>query len=515
MSKVVLNEVDDLNAVLSITIEKKDYLAKLNSQLEKYRKEAHMKGFRKGKTPLSVVQKLYGKSLLGEIINEKISTELQDFLESGAVEVAAYPIPVEDHQNLDFDLKSLDDFTFEFSIGKLVMPEVKGLSAEDTYEDLKLEPSAEEIGEQWKEIQKSVAAKEDKTGPIEEGDKISLVIPSLFFDQDALPETPEGEEEKTEEVEAIAVNENEEVVEVTDKDLEEAYEEDEEEEDYDEEDEDDDDLENSFSILVNDIYDEKLKQEFLSKSVGDKLTIDLRLLENQDESFIKRYYLKDEAFEVAPEYEVEIVSASRQVIPEINQELFDKVFGEGEVQSKEAADAKIAADFRQATQGQLDALLLEIVRRSLLEKNTFALPEDFLRRWLKLNNEKMSDARVEKEFPKFLESLRWSHIKNKILKDAGTEITREEILEVFRKQIMSYFGGGLPAGMESFVNNYAQQMMEKEENVRGAINQLEDQKLVYLIRANTNLLETKLTFEEFKEKIKSFNATLAAEEEEE
>lgn len=516
MSKVVLNEVDELNAVLSITIEKKDYLARLNSQLEKYRKEAHMKGFRKGKTPMSVVQKMYGKSLLGDIINEKISLELQDFLESGAVEVAAYPIPVEDHPNFDFDAKSLDDYTFDFSIGKLVMPELKGFSAEDIYEEFKVLPSDEDVSQQWVEIQKSAATQVDKTGSIEAGDKITLMIPDLIPQEEDLEEVLEAEDvEKATDLEAedTAGEEDYELLEAEEENDHE--DEDEDYDDYEEEDDDEEEAIDSFSILVNDIYDEDLKQEFLSKSLGDTLIIDLRLLENQDDDYIKKYYLYNKEEHVAANYEVKIVGISSRVVPELNQELFDKVFGEGEVQSKEEADAKIVEDFKKALQSQSDVLLIDAVRKALLEKNNFPLPEPFLKRWLKVNNEGISDAKLEREFPDFLESLRWSHIKGKLFKDAGIEITREEILEVLRKQIRSYFGGGLPQGMESFVNNYAEQMMEKEESLRPAVNQVENEKFLYLIRSNVNLKETHLGFEEFKEKIQAFNEAYSNEEEEE
>ena len=87
MPKVVREDIDNLNSVLTVAIQKEDYLPKFNSELNKYRREAHMKGFRKGKTPLSVIRKMYGKPILGEIVNEILNKEISEFLSNDEIQI--------------------------------------------------------------------------------------------------------------------------------------------------------------------------------------------------------------------------------------------------------------------------------------------------------------------------------------------------------------------------------------------------------------------------------------------
>ncbi|MCB0548779.1 MAG: trigger factor family protein, partial [Phaeodactylibacter sp.] len=117
MPKVVREDIDNLNAVLTVTLEKEDYESKFNSELSKYRKQAHMKGFRKGKTPLSVLKKMYGKSVLADVINEMLQKELYGYLTGENINILGQPLPSDSQEPIDFELRELHDYTFKFDLG--------------------------------------------------------------------------------------------------------------------------------------------------------------------------------------------------------------------------------------------------------------------------------------------------------------------------------------------------------------------------------------------------------------
>ena len=109
MSKVVREDTGDLTATITVQLERSDYEPKLNTELKKYREKAHMKGFRKGKTPMSVIRKMYGKGVLAEVINDLLQKELFDFIDQEKLSLLGQPLPDEGQPQVDFDLQNLND----------------------------------------------------------------------------------------------------------------------------------------------------------------------------------------------------------------------------------------------------------------------------------------------------------------------------------------------------------------------------------------------------------------------
>ena len=111
MPKVVREDIDTLNASLTISISREDYAPTFEQELKKYRDKAHIKGFRKGKTPMSFLKKAYGQSVLSEVINEMLQKELITFMQEDPAAYLGQPIPSEDQPPIDFDVKELEDYT--------------------------------------------------------------------------------------------------------------------------------------------------------------------------------------------------------------------------------------------------------------------------------------------------------------------------------------------------------------------------------------------------------------------
>jgi trigger factor len=172
MSKVVREDIDNLNAVVTVTLEKSDYMPKFQAELNKYRKQGQMKGFRKGRTPLSVIKKMYGKSILAELINNQLQQELYGYLQQEDIKFLGQPLPAEGQDLIDFDLKNLEDFEFKFDLGLAPEFEVQGL--EDNYEKLAVDVKDELVTEELEALQKRNGKQTPVEEAIEENDMLKI-----------------------------------------------------------------------------------------------------------------------------------------------------------------------------------------------------------------------------------------------------------------------------------------------------------------------------------------------------
>ena len=466
MPKVVREDIDNLNTVLTVTLEKADYEPKFNSELSKHRKQAQMKGFRKGKTPVSILKKMYGKSVLVEVINEVLQKELSGYLAGEDLRILGQPLPSKDQEPLDFELKELHDYTFKFDLGLAPEFEVQGVGPDSTFEKIEVEATEEMIDEELEAARKRHGERQFVEEDIRENDMVKLLAKEL-----------DGEEIKEEGVES------------------------------------------EFSVLVSAISNEEAKQQLLSGKKGDAFRFNLfELEEEKDEKYVRKYFLElsdDDEREVGQHYEVTVEEVSRIVPAELNQEFFDKFFGEGEVASEEEARDKIREQIEKFYNGQSEALLFRDMQEKLMELNEMELPEGFLKRWMKSSNEKLDDEAIEKEYGAFAKNLQWSLIRSKLIKRFGVEVRQEEVFETLKNQVRSYFGG-VATGMEHIVESTAGRLMEDKKQVEQAYEKILSDKIFDAVAAEVTVEVKKTSLEEFESIVaKAREESAAANREEE
>lgn len=446
MSKIVREDIDNLNAVLSITLEKADYEPRLNSELQKYRQKASFKGFRKGKTPTKMVKKLVGKSVLGDIINELIQQEMLSYLTKDEINILGQPIPSKDQPPLDFDLNDLQNYEFKFDLGLSPDFEVEGLSRETTMEKYVVNIPDEQVEE---ELQANRRRFGGRIYPeeIQDGDFLKLSIKQL--------ENGSVKEEG---------------------------------------------IESEFSLLVESIADEAVKQEVIGKKLGDTLTLNLLTLEkDRDEAYVRKYYLnmtEDDEREIGQDYEATIEEISRIESAALDQDFFNKVFGEGEVSSEEEAREKIRKLIRSRYDREAEGLMFRDLQDLLMEKNQPELPDAFLKRWLVATNENVSEAEIDDAYEGFSKSLRWNLVRNKLLQRFELSVSPEEIMDAFRMRVLSYFGNS-PYANADFVNSMAQRLMEDEKQMEQVREELLDDKLYEAMAAEITVQENPIEIEAF------------------
>lgn len=455
MPKVVREDIDNLNAVLTVTLEKSDYESKYNAELSKYRKQGQMKGFRKGKTPLSVIKKMYGKAILADAVNEKLQSTLYEYLTEGDISILGQPIPSDSQEPIDFDTKELIDFVFKFDLGIAPEFEVKGL--DDSFEKLAVEVADEMIAEDLESLRKRLGERIHPEDDIQDNDIIKF----------------SAKEKGTEEG-----------------------------------------LETEFSILMSSITEAAQKQ-LLPLKKGDSIDLNVFELEvDRNEEYVRKYLLNlkdDDEREVNADFECTIIEVSRVAPAELNQDFFDQAFGEGEVSSEEEAREKIKEGINSYYDTQAEALLSRDIQEKLIEANELELPNEFLKRWMKASNEGVSEEVIEKEYPNFSKNLQWSLIRSKLAKEHEVKVEEGDVMDYFRNSIRNYFSGqGMMAGIEQIVDSTAMRMMEDEEQYERAYSEVMTDKLFKALSAAVSVEKKVISKEDFEKEVADARAAAAA-----
>lgn len=451
MSTVARADVDNLNTLVTVTIEKQDYVQKFETELSKYRQKAHMKGFRKGKTPLSVLKKMYGKSILADVVNELLQQKLFEYIQENNIQYLGQPMPSETQEPVDFDLGELKDFEFIFELG--LMPEFKltGLDKESIFQLQEVELDEKIIDEEMDNARKRFGERQEVEDNIDENDVVTFEAKELASD------TPkEGG------------------------------------------------IHSEFSTLVSKIADEEIRKSVLSMKKGDTLTADIYKLEgDKDAAFVNRYFLNLEEGAEGPEnsnFELTIKEISRVTPATMDQEFFDKVFGPGQVSTEEEAREKIREEIASHYIKQSEALLFRDFQNHLMDSNNIPLPDTFLKKWLAVSNENLSEEQLNKEYPFFAKNLQWTLIKNKLAAQFGIRVSREEIITQFKNRILSYLGGGSGAFNDEMLNGIAERMMtEDQKEVEKMSEEILSDKVFDVVKEHVTVNNTKVSLEAFQE----------------
>ena len=175
MSKVVRTDTDALNAVLTITIPKEEYLDKVQKEIKKYSQKASMKGFRPGKTPQSLVKKMYGTQFLMDSVNETVRKELGDYLESDKSSLMGEPLPSDDQPKFQLDLKNPVDLVFKFDIGLVPQFDIKGLDGAN-YSRYSVKIADDVIDAELEKARTNAGEENEVTDTIQDNDLLNLKI---------------------------------------------------------------------------------------------------------------------------------------------------------------------------------------------------------------------------------------------------------------------------------------------------------------------------------------------------
>ncbi|OIP84883.1 MAG: trigger factor [Porphyromonadaceae bacterium CG2_30_38_12] len=442
---IVRKDIDQVNLTLTVEITKSDYAENVDKKIREYRKKANIPGFRPGMVPASLVKKMYGKAIIAEEINKLVSDELFKYIRENKINMLGEPMPNEDDQKtINFDTQEEFELTFDVAVA----PDFDvALSKNDTIPNYSIAVSDEMIDNQVK-THTSRYGKYIQEELVEEKDMV----------KGALLELANG-----------IVNEN--GIKLDDATLTPSY-----------------------------IKDEAQKALFVGATIGSVITFNPQLAfqsEVEISSLLK--ISKEEAKNITADFQITVEGITRYHEAEINQELFDKVYGEGIVSNEAEFRAKIKEGILETLSNDSDYKFGEDARNVLLAKfDHLVFPENMLKRWLLESNEKMTAEAVEDEYPKIISDLKWQLVKDKLVKANEIKVEAEDITLYARKIAAAQFAQYGMVGMgDDILDNYAKDMLKKEDTVKGIAERVAENKIFQIIK-NTVSLDTKeVTVEEF------------------
>lgn len=441
-------DIDANNAVLSVNIEKNDYAEKVEKQLREYRKKASMPGFRPGMVPLGLLKKMYGKSITGEQINELVSNALYNYINDNKINVLGNPLASENQTEIDFETPENFEFLFELGIA----PEVKiELSQKDKvpYYEIKVEE---------KDIDNAIKSYAGRFGKYE---KVDSFGDNDMLKGDLLELDSEG---KIMEDKGIHI--------------------------------DDAVLFPKYAMKGS----PKEQKLFEGKKVGETVVFNpQKAIDNEQEIASLLKISKDYVKNITADFKFIIKEITRFEEAQINQDLFDKTFGEGTVKSENEFRKKISENIVSGYTQDADYKLGIDIRNLLMKQHeNLTFPEKFLKRWLKTQKETLTDESIEDEYPKLVTDLTWQLIKNQIIEDNKIEIKKEDIENEARKigraQFVQY---GIYNIENEVIDNYVKDMLKKDEYVRQIVGRITEDKVIAVVRSKISLENTKISYEEF------------------
>jgi len=442
---ITRESIDDLNAVLKIQVEKADYDGNVEKVLRDYRKKANIKGFRPGMVPIGLIKKMYGKAVQIDEINKVVTENIQKYITDEKIEILGDPLPkIDDNEKIDFDTQ--ESFTFSFELGLAPAFETK-LSKKNkvTYFEIAAD---EKMKNDYLDNYTRRYGKFEKADISEEKDILKGRIEAI---DDKGTTVPDG----------ISVDDT------------------------------------SLSIEV--IKDKKIKKQFIGRAEKDSIDFDLRKAfpnDNEIAGLLKKQ--KDEILNISGDFRFTVNEISRFRPAELNQELFDRIYGENIIHSEEEFRNRVNEEITANLRNESEYKLSLDLKKLALDKSEFQLPDAFLKRWLLKVNEKTTEEQVEKEFDNFSRDLKWQLIRNKIARTNELKITEEELLKeaekITRYQFSQY---GLFYATDEQVENYAKETLKREEDAKRIADKILEEKVNLILKDIVKLENKSVTIEEF------------------
>lgn len=437
--KVEKLPVDDLTFRLNVTIEKADALEKRKKALNNYRRTAEIKGFRKGMAPLSLIEKMHGMSALIDAVNDLISEQLNNYIKENNINVLGEPLPNDELQKkIDWNNDSVYEFVFDVALAPQVKVEV-AKTDKIVYYNPKVEDA--EIEAAKSNVLKQFGKLED-TDAVKEEDFI-------------VADLAQGETK----------------------------------------------VEGTYITLKQ--MSEENKKTFLGKKAGDSFEINVNeVFTNEADRASLLKVKKEELASVEPVWNVTIKEIKTFVDAEENQELYNRIYGEGVVKTADEFKAKIVERIKEEYARESEYRFMLDAREYFLNKLNIPVPEAFMKRWLHVVNDgKVTMEEIEKEFDLFLKDFRWQMIRGAILKDNNLTITKEDVIKVAtniaRYQFAMYGINNVP---DEHLSKYAEKLLADDKQNKRIIEKAEEDKVIAFIKENVTVKSKEISIEELRKK---------------
>ncbi len=439
---ITLENIDELNALLKVEVKEEDYLSDVENLLKDYRKKANLPGFRAGKTPMGLIKKKYGISAKVERINQMLTDELNNYLQNQELNFLGNPLPVMQ----DINWESEKDFVFEYEMGLIPEFEVK-ISKRNklnyykiAVDDTMVDKYADDIALRYGKMSQPDAATN--------GD----MVYGEFQELDAEGNVVEGG------------------------------------------------IQNKATVMIDKIDSETIKAQFIDSGAETRIELNPKAAFTQEADLIAMLGVDaTQVADLSENFAFIIETVQRMVAAELNEELFGKLYPDNSVTTEEAFRAKLREEAEGMYSGESDMRLKNDAVDYLMNKITFDLPDGFLKKWIKANQENpITDEDLEKEYDNYKKSLRWQIIEGHIAKENEIKIENDELkaetTRLVKLQMAQY---GQSEVDENTLNGIVENVMSNEEEKKNIAQRVFDGKMINLFKEKFKIEETLVSMDEF------------------
>ena len=429
-------DIDKLNAVVNISIDKKDYEQKVHTILKDYRKKANIPGFRKGHVPFGMIKKQYEKAVIVDEVNKLIQENLDNYIRKEKLELLGNPLPKEKNNSIDWNHGNMQ---FEFELGLAPKFEIK-LDVLKKVTHYEIEPDKKMIDEQINHIQNQYGKIKAKK-KIEKGFEINAQF-------------------KNEEI----------------------------------------DLDTMANFSMKDIKSRKAIKLLSESEVGSNLNLPSKGLFIDNATAKRVLGLDEENLKKLSKLDLklEIKEVNERIPAKINQDLFDKLYKPGTVKSEKELKDKIKEGLQAQFKPQSNQKLMNDISETIVDKTKFKLPSDFLKKWIRSSGkEPMSEQAAIDEYNKSEKGIRYQLIEGKIISDNNLKMTFEELKEFTETLIKNQMGqyGQIPEKekLDGIVSN----VLSNKEETKRISDQLMGDKMLKFFIEKAPLKRKKVAFDAF------------------
>ncbi len=437
--EIRLEKSNELSGFIKIRLEEADYRPQVDKKIKEYAKKVTMKGFRPGKVPVSLVTKMYGKSVLVDEVNNIAVNNLQSYIKEEKLNLIASPIfDPANSEGIDWENPTQIEFHYEVGlspeIGELALQNIK-------ITEYDVEISEQDLEDQISQL-KEIFAEHEHPAEVDENDEIGGILKQ----ESSAFETRGG-------------------------------------------------------FKLADIPAEK-RSLFVGKASQEEVSFEISEVLNA-EMLKSKFRLSDEKIaELKGEFVFQIMHIARKNPLASDQEFYDKVFGVGNIGSKEEFEEKVKSILAKKNAIEASELLISNFQKTVAELANAELPEEFLRKWLQTQH-RLSETDVERHFPDFKRSMRWEVVKGKLIEKANIEQYQpEELVEYLKKRFfldfyhMNYFVTD-DSMLFGAINHFLQSSQEDNQRLVAYENNMVTMKLFELYKEQMNVEKKTVSSKEF------------------
>ncbi|GAB5539546.1 MAG: trigger factor [Salibacteraceae bacterium] len=443
---ITQENIDDLNAKVRIELEPSDYEPPVKKVLDDYRKKMTLQGFRPGKVPFGVAKKMYGKAVLAEELNKILSEKLNGHIQENKLEILGQPMPQDQEElSLDFDQK----YEFIYELGLAPKFEVS-LSEKDKFSKYKITVDKDLVAKYVQDFQRRYGKSEDVEVATEKD-----MIYGTFYECDKAGKRVEGGKH------------------------------------------------NHTTVVIEYVENKEAKTKLIGLKKDDVLQIEpLKLAKSEADVSSMLGIPVSEISEYPKKWELKVDSIHRIDPAPLNQELFDQVLGPNTVTDEAGFKEKIKGDLEKQLENDSDKKLRRDISDFLINKLKLELPDNFLKRWLLQNSadseKPITQEDLDREYEDYSRFMKLQIIESQIAKENDMKVDFPEIQERVKANIKAQFASfGQQEMEEGMLDQFAQNFLQKEEEVRKVYDQLLDEKLMSFYKEAVKLQEKEVSFDEF------------------